>query len=52
MEADTPEYWQMRIERWKSIKDDIVESLGEKYYLDHLKKFEKNQKDADKENKA
>jgi len=28
MEADTPEYWQMRIERWKSIKDDIVEVWG------------------------
>lgn len=41
MEADTPEYWEYRIGKWKGIKERIIQFFGKKYYLDHLKRFEK-----------
>jgi len=44
MEAVTPNYWRDRIARWKKVKTEIVIACGEKYYLEHLAKFEENLK--------
>ena len=46
MEADTPNYWQDKITRWKKNKAIIVKTLGEKYYLEHLARFKENLKNA------
>lgn len=39
-EIGSKEYWERRINRWKSNKDLIIKSLGKKYYEDHLKRWE------------
>jgi len=39
-EQGSVEYWQEKIRRWKRGQDFFIKTFGEKYYEEHLAKYE------------